>query len=62
MKMVKAIIFLMYLISYVYAVHMTSIEPNNDIWGYICGLIFIIFSIAGVTAYSKSMNKEKKEE
>ena len=62
MKVMKAIILLMYLISYVYAVHMTSIEPQNVFWGYMCGFIFMILSIAGVTTYSNSLTKIKKEE
>ena len=62
MKVMKAIIFLMYLISYVYAVHMMSIEPDKNHWGYICVLIFAILSIAGVNEFSNNSKKEKKEE
>jgi hypothetical protein len=62
MKIVKAIILLMYLTSYVYAVHMMSIEPDRDVWGYMCVLIFLVLSIAGVNEFSKNSNKENKEE
>lgn len=62
MKIVKGIIFLMYLISYIYAVRMTFIEPNNTIWGYTCVLIFMILSLVGAISYSKSIDEEKKEE
>jgi hypothetical protein len=41
---------------------MTSVEPNNNLWGYMCGLIFMIFSIAGVTAFSKKYTKKDNEE
>jgi uncharacterized membrane protein (DUF485 family) len=62
MKVLKAIILLMYLISYVYAVHKTSIEPDKVIWGYMCALIFLILSIMGVSAYVKNVGKEKNKE
>lgn len=62
MKVMKAIILLMYLISYVYAVHMMSIEPDRNLWGYICVLIFLILSIAGVNEFSKNTKKENNQE
>lgn len=61
MKVMKAIILLMYLISYVYAVHMTSIEPDKVIWGYMCALIFTILSIIGVNAYMKKSEKKNED-
>jgi hypothetical protein len=61
MKVLKAIILLMYLICYVYAVHKTSIEPDKVIWGYMCALIFLILSIMGINTYVKIISKEKKD-
>ena len=61
MKVVKAVILLMYLISYVYAVHMTSIEPKRDLWGYMCVTIFAILCYAGVIEFSKNSKKNNNE-
>jgi hypothetical protein len=41
---------------------MMSIEPDRNLWGYICVLLFGIFAIAGVTTYTTSLSKTKKEE
>ena len=51
----------MYLISYGYAVHMMSIEPDRDLWGYICVLIFAILAMAGVNEFVNHVDKEKKD-
>ena len=59
--LIRVIIFLMYLISYVYAVHMMSIEPDNNLWGYMCVFIFATLAIIGVTLYSKSTRKKNEE-
>ncbi len=61
MKVMKAIILLMYLTSYVYAVHMMSIEPDRNVWGYICVIVFTVLSIAGINEFSKNSNNEKKK-
>ena len=59
--LVRVIIFLMYLISYVYAARMTTIEPDNNLWGYMCTFIFTVLAIMAVTLYSKSTKQKNKE-
>jgi predicted ABC-type exoprotein transport system permease subunit len=60
MKFVKTAIFALYLIIYGYAVWMTSIEPNNVIWGYLCVAIFGFLFIWTISIIIKNSNNSEK--
>ena len=64
MKFVKATIFLMYLIVYVYSCYMTSVEPNKVFWGYICTGVFVVLFIMLVSFFTKNQqnNSENNKE
>ena len=63
MKFVNAIIYVLYLIVYAYAVWKTSVEPNKVIWGYLCTAIFGFLFTWTVSIVIKNSNKsENKEE
>jgi hypothetical protein len=40
MKIIKALIYAIYLADYAYAAYMTSAKPDETYWGYICVGIF----------------------
>jgi hypothetical protein len=52
--------FVIYLIVYGYACHMTSVEPDKPIWGYICALVFAILFTWGISIFVK--NQKNKSE
>jgi hypothetical protein len=57
MKFIKFILVLVYLFVYVYSVRMTETRPDETRWGWICALIFLIFSIWAMREF---MDKETK--
>ena len=61
MKFLTGLIFVIYFIVYGYSVHMTSVEPDKKIWGYICTLVFGIVFIWGVSIFVKKQGKNKDE-
>ena len=61
MKFVKAIIFFMYLIVYVYSCYMTSVEPTKVIWGYICAGVFAVLFIMLVSVFTKNQKNNQNE-
>jgi uncharacterized membrane protein (DUF485 family) len=60
MKYIIIFIYVIYFIVYGYSCHMTSIEPNRVIWGYICTLIFAVLSILSISIFVK-YDKKKSE-
>jgi len=60
MKYVWIFIIIIYLIVYGYSAHMTTIEPERNIWGYICTLVFAILTLIGIHLYSKKTDKDEK--
>jgi quinol-cytochrome oxidoreductase complex cytochrome b subunit len=61
MRYVKIIIFIMYLIVYGYSAHMTSVQPNETIWPYICLFLFpLIFW--RIIAYIISIPEKKSDD
>lgn len=64
MKFLTGIIFLLYFIVYGYSVHMTSVEPDRKIWGYICVVVFGIVFTWGISIFTKNQknNQENKQE
>ena len=51
----------MYLIVYVYSCYMTSVEPNRNIWGYICTGVFVVLFIMLVSVFTNNQkNKNEK--
>jgi DMSO reductase anchor subunit len=62
MKFLTGLIFGILLIIYGFAVHMTSVEPDKVIWGYICTIIFGVVFTWGVAIISKHQGKNKDSE
>jgi quinol-cytochrome oxidoreductase complex cytochrome b subunit len=63
MKYVIIVIYILLLTVYGYSAHMTSVDPDNNLWGYICTLIFTILAILSFILYEKySKNTEKDSE
>lgn len=63
MKYLTIIIYVIYFIVYGYSCHMTIVQPNNNIWGYICTFSFAIIAIFSVNFHSKyERNRQKKDE
>ena len=62
MKILKLFIVIFLVLSYAYAVWMTSIN-TKPIWGWICALIFGILALIGIHEFShrKSKNIEEDE-
>jgi hypothetical protein len=58
MKYVIIVIYILYLLSYGYSAYMTSLEPHNSLWGYLCTLIFCILAVISVSLYAKNSKKE----
>ena len=50
------------IIVYGYAVHMTSVEPDKTIWGYVCTVIFGIVFTLGISLFVKNQPKSKDSE
>lgn len=62
MKYVRILIFIIYFIVYGYSCHKTSTDPNNLVWGYICGFIFGFLAIWSVILYGKYYGHKKNSE
>ena len=66
MKILKVLIVIIYAIVYAYSVWMTSIRPEETIWGWICTLVFLISSIYLITIFTKNKtqndDKDGKDE
>jgi hypothetical protein len=63
MKCVIIIAYILLLIVYGYSAYMTSADPGNNLWGYLCTLTFGIMSILSISLYSKhTKNFEKDSE
>jgi len=64
MKYVKISIFILYLFIYGYSEHMTSVRPNELIWGYICAGVFpfLFLWIVSIVIKISSKNSEKNSE
>lgn len=60
MKYLKISIFVACLIIYIYSAYMTSVEPNNVLWGYICTIFFLLITIIAIKQYSKKVVNDKK--
>lgn len=62
MKIVKVIIYILYLLVYVYGVHKTTVAPDEIIWGYICcGVILYLFitTVKFIINYSNKYEKNQ---
>jgi predicted ferric reductase len=62
MKYVIIVIYILFLSSYGYSAYMTSIEPHNSLWGYLCTLIFCILAIISISLYAKNAKKEREDD
>lgn len=58
MKILKILLVIIYAIVYIYAVWMTSIEPQKPTWGWICTLIFGIAAMWGLNRFTKNNLKK----
>ena len=61
MKLVKILIAIMFLVTYVYSTYKTIVEPEKNIWGWLCVIIFIITSIWAIVIFTKSQNPNSSE-
>jgi len=59
MKYLKISIYIVCLIIYIYSAYMTTVEPNNKLWGFVCTIVFATVGIMGVHQYSKYINNKK---
>jgi hypothetical protein len=63
MKIVKGIIYTLYLFVYAYGVHKTTVAPDEIIWGYICtGIFGFLFTWTVSIVIKNTKNHEKKED
>jgi len=62
MKYVIIGIYILLLTVYGYSVHMTSVDPGNNLWGFICAFIFTLLSIFSVYLFTKYGNKREKND
>lgn len=60
MKYLTIFIYIIFFIVYGYSCHMTLINPDEIIWGYICAIAFGLISIFSVNIYIK-YDKEKRK-
>ena len=60
MKYLKISIYIACLIIYVFSAYMTAIEPNNNLWGYICTFVFVFMAIIAVIQYVNNLKKKEK--
>ena len=61
MKLLKAIIYALYIIVYAYAAWMTSLKPEETYWGYICVVIFGFLFIWTVSMIIKNSSKSENK-
>jgi hypothetical protein len=61
MKYVKVLIFIMYLFVYSYAVHKTSVAPDETYWGYICVGCFVYLFMTLASFVIKLPNKKSED-
>jgi quinol-cytochrome oxidoreductase complex cytochrome b subunit len=61
MRYVKIFIFIIYFIVYGYSCHKASVTPDENIWGYICTIVFAYLFIFIVKAVIEHDSKKKKE-
>ena len=60
MRFIKFILVLLYAVVYAYSAYMTGKEPQRIVWGYICVIVFMVFTIWGVIEFTKLEQKNKK--
>jgi hypothetical protein len=61
MKYVRIAIYVIYFIVYGYSARMTSLRPNENVWGYICTLVFAILAIMFVSQFMGKREKSEKD-
>ena len=58
MKFLTGFILVISIIVYGYACHMTSVEPERQIWGYICAAVFGIVFILTISIFTKNQKNK----
>jgi hypothetical protein len=61
MRFIKIILVLLYLSIYVYSVRMTQLHPEETKWGWMCTLIFLIFTIWSLGEFTKYGKRNEDE-
>lgn len=62
MRFIKIILVLLYSIVYGYSAYMTGQEPQRQVWGYICVLVFLIFTLWAIGEFVKHEQRNKKSD
>jgi hypothetical protein len=47
-------------IVYGYSAYMTTVEPERNVWGYICVITFAIVAIMGISDFANSSKKNSE--
>lgn len=58
MKFLTGVIFVIYVIVYGYSCYMASVEPERQVWGYICAVVFGIVFIWAVSIFTKNQKNK----
>jgi membrane protein YdbS with pleckstrin-like domain len=62
MRFIKIILVLLYSFVYGYSVYMTKQEPERQVWGYICCLVFIIFTLWAIGEFIRYEGKNRQSD
>ena len=60
MKLLRIAIYMIYFIVYGYSAYMTSVEPEKNVWGYICVFTFGIVAIMAINQFANSSKKNSE--
>lgn len=55
------LIYIIYIVVYGYSTYMTSIEPENTYWGYICVYIFTFLAIWSIRMFSENSKNNEED-
>jgi hypothetical protein len=61
MKILWICIYIVCLIIYIYSAYMTMVEPNNNLWGFICTIIFGFVAITGTIQYIRYQREHNEK-
>jgi xanthine/uracil permease len=59
-KILKFLIIIVCVMVYAYSANMTSIEPDKELWGWICTVMFGIIAAIGLHEFTKHDIRKKE--